>query len=301
MYFYNWVISVFSKTTTFSCNIFFHIFVYCTNCCFVLFFQIITYAGLQAVSFGTLSLARDNSISCGRMEGLAKSTSKLQWGPKWLCSTRCLRATPIQHILNIDPLLIHRYPDNWFILLWFLAAVSEEWVDGFGRCELNTWNTVCIVCILLFDVLLPKSLVEGLLFCSADQVSNNIIYKNKNVPDSDDGIMLCLPGQLKLPHPFSYNTHSTLIQPSFLIILSAPSTNSATSTHVSHVVVIWELIPVEHSELYLECALILAYMEEEPLILDGIEGVSDDMGAALFFCWGRWWWMGPCLSLCVSL
>jgi hypothetical protein len=49
------------------------------------------------------------------------------------------------------------------------------------------------------------------------------------------------------------------------------------------VVIIQELIPVEHIELYLECALILAYVEEELLIPDGGEGVSDGTGAEDFF------------------
>lgn len=145
--------------------------------------------GLESVSFHALSSARDDSASCGRMGDL-----QLRWGPQWPGSTWRLRATPIQLVPYIEPLLIRRFPhlrletphgriDSQFVLLWFLPAAGEEWVDGFGGecwaegvqhgCELDTGNAVCIICIVLFEVLLPELLVEGvvgLVFPSADRV-----------------------------------------------------------------------------------------------------------------------------------
>jgi len=88
--------------------------------------------------------------------------------------------------------------------------------------------------------------------------------------------------QLKLPHPLLRNTHPILIQPSLLISPGRNLHQLHLKTRVPHVVIIGELIPVKHGELYLERALIVGYVEKELLIPNWDEGVSDDTGVKDF-------------------
>jgi len=87
--------------------------------------------------------------------------------------------------------------------------------------------------------------------------------------------------QLKLPHTLPHNPHPTLIQPSPLI---PPRRPLHPPTRIPHMIVTRQLIPVEDGQLHLEHALVLVHMEEELLVPDWVEGVSDDVSAENFVC-----------------